>query len=254
MNPSIKGSIQYDAAIAITGAIRGTSSEKLYQELGLESLRSRRWLRKLCLLYKIYKNKSPSYLHDLISDKVKFYSTRSSQINNISNIKTRSNFFRNSFFPSAIIELNKVDRDIRNSDSLNIFKLSLLKFVRPVTNSVFDINNPYGLKLLTRLLLGVGHHCVIINLDTIFKTVLTQYAIVVSTHFLFHCPLFQSARQYLLMNIKKIDESILKKHDELITKTLLYGDDKFDLSCNKSIISSTIEFIVSTERFSNSLL
>ena len=41
---------------------------------------------------------------------------------------------------------------------------------------------------------------------------------------------------------------------ELITKTLLYGDDKFDLSCNKSIISSTIEFVVSTERFSNSLV
>ena len=58
----------------------------------------------------------------------------------------------------------------------------------------------------------------------------------------------------LLTNIKKTDESILKKHDKLITKTLLYGDDKFDLACNKSIISSTIEFIVSTERFSNSLV
>ena len=31
-------SIQYNTALAITGAIRGTSSEKLYQELGLESL------------------------------------------------------------------------------------------------------------------------------------------------------------------------------------------------------------------------
>ena len=87
-------SIQYNAAIAITSAIRGTSSKKLYQELGLESLRSRRWLRKLCLFYKIYKNKSPSYLYNLISDRVKFYSTRSSQIDNVSNIKTRSNFFR----------------------------------------------------------------------------------------------------------------------------------------------------------------
>ena len=57
-------STQCNAAIAITGAIRGTSSEKLYQELGLESLRSRRWLRKLCLFYKIYKNKSPSYLYE----------------------------------------------------------------------------------------------------------------------------------------------------------------------------------------------
>ena len=45
-------SIQSNAAISITGAIRGTSSEKLCQELGLELLRSGRWLRKLCLFYK----------------------------------------------------------------------------------------------------------------------------------------------------------------------------------------------------------
>ena len=38
--------IQYNSAIAITGAIRGTSKEKLYQELGLESLEKRRWYRK----------------------------------------------------------------------------------------------------------------------------------------------------------------------------------------------------------------
>ena len=75
-----------------------------------------------------------------------------------------------------------------------------------------------------------------------------------TTHFLLHYPLFQSARQSHLINIKKIYESILKKHDELITKTLLYGNDRFDLSCNKFIISSTIEFIVATERFSNSLV
>ena len=42
-------SIKHNAAVAITGVIRGTSSEKLYQELGLESLRSRRYLRELCL-------------------------------------------------------------------------------------------------------------------------------------------------------------------------------------------------------------
>ena len=37
-------SVQYNAALAITGAIRGTSKEKLYQELGLESLKDRVWL------------------------------------------------------------------------------------------------------------------------------------------------------------------------------------------------------------------
>ena len=59
-------SIQYNAAI------RGTSSEKFYQELGIEPLRSRRWLRKLFSFYKICKNKLPSYLYNLIPDRVKF--------------------------------------------------------------------------------------------------------------------------------------------------------------------------------------
>ena len=48
------------------GAIRGTSTEKLYQELGFESLKDRRWLRRLCYLYKIVNTKQPAYLYDLI--------------------------------------------------------------------------------------------------------------------------------------------------------------------------------------------
>ena len=40
--------IQYYVALAITGAKRGSSREKLYEELGLETLQQRRWFRKLC--------------------------------------------------------------------------------------------------------------------------------------------------------------------------------------------------------------
>ena len=40
--------VQYNAALAITGAIKCTSHSKLYIELGLESLESKR-LRHLCL-------------------------------------------------------------------------------------------------------------------------------------------------------------------------------------------------------------
>ena len=36
-------SVPYKAALAITGAIQGTSREKIYQELRLEPLNSRRW-------------------------------------------------------------------------------------------------------------------------------------------------------------------------------------------------------------------
>ena len=43
MNRSVVRLHHYNASIAITGAIRGTSQEKLHQELGLESLRSTGW-------------------------------------------------------------------------------------------------------------------------------------------------------------------------------------------------------------------
>ena len=46
--------IQYNACLTITGAIRGTSKEKLYQEISLESLQLRRWYRKLGMFYKIF--------------------------------------------------------------------------------------------------------------------------------------------------------------------------------------------------------
>ena len=34
--------VQYNASLAITGAIRGISQEKLYQELGLKLIRTRK--------------------------------------------------------------------------------------------------------------------------------------------------------------------------------------------------------------------
>ena len=78
-------SLQYNAAIAITGEIRGTSSEKFFQELGLETLKSRRWL-----FYKLIKEKSPAYLFQLIPENNSTYSTRSVQKSQIPFFKTKT--------------------------------------------------------------------------------------------------------------------------------------------------------------------
>ena len=48
-------SIQEKACIAITGAIQGTSRERLYRELDLESLSDRCWFRKLTFFIKLSK-------------------------------------------------------------------------------------------------------------------------------------------------------------------------------------------------------
>ena len=59
-------SIQYKAALPITGAIQGTSPDKIYLELELESLKSRRWYKHLSCMFKITNNKVPNYLLNLI--------------------------------------------------------------------------------------------------------------------------------------------------------------------------------------------
>ena len=64
--------VQHSAALAVVGAINGTSREKPYQELGLEYLQQRRWMRQLCLFYKVVSTKLPAYIYDMIPPVAQF--------------------------------------------------------------------------------------------------------------------------------------------------------------------------------------
>ena len=59
-------SIQYKASLAITGGVQSTSHEKIYQELGLESLKSRRWCKCRSCMFKTMNNEAHNYLLNLI--------------------------------------------------------------------------------------------------------------------------------------------------------------------------------------------
>ena len=122
------------------------SKEKTYQELGLESLQLRRWYRKLCLFYKVFKNEHPKYLFNLIPVRSTPYATRT--MGNIPVIKTKHNFLKNYFFPSAIIEWNKIDPNLRNSKSISVFKEKMLNFIRPFPNSFLIVTILNELNLL----------------------------------------------------------------------------------------------------------
>ena len=52
--------IQYQAALAVTGAWQGSSCSKPYDELGWESLSERRWCRRILHVHKIVSNNTPS--------------------------------------------------------------------------------------------------------------------------------------------------------------------------------------------------
>ena len=96
-------SIQSNAALSITGAIRGSSIVKLHQELGKESLQQRRLCRrKLCLFFKIVKNQSLEYLFELIPTARQAYMTIHK--NNVPLFNAKHDYFKNFFFPSTVIE------------------------------------------------------------------------------------------------------------------------------------------------------
>ena len=135
-------SLEYSAAITLTEAIRGTSSEKLFQELGLETLKSRRYLGILCLFYKSIKEQSPAYLFQLISENKSPYTTRNVQKSRTPFFQTKTNFLKNSFFPAVLLEWNKLGVNTRNSASCcNVFKRFLIKFARPEPNQVFNVDS-----------------------------------------------------------------------------------------------------------------
>ena len=120
-------SIQDNVAFAKTRAVRGSSHEKFYQELMLEHLNQKRWMRRLCLLYKFHSTEQPACIHDLLPPMRK-----SSGHPNTFNISFRREYFKNSFFRGVVSNCKKLYRDICDSTNYSIFRKSLRKFIRLV--------------------------------------------------------------------------------------------------------------------------
>ena len=132
-----------------------------------------------------------------------------------------------------------------------------MEFIRPSPNSIFDIYNPYGIKLLTRLRFGLRH----LNEqkfkhgfnDTINPICICGGDIESINHFFLQCPEYCEARQTLFDNIQRIDKMLLSQNESLSTHLLLYGDPKRNSIVNASFLSSAIEFILSLGRFNDML-
>ena len=201
----------------------------------MESLQQRRWYKKLCLFFKIYKNQCPKYLFDIIPQSNCQYRTRNAQ--NILHINVKHRVFKNSYFPSTIIEWNRLDSNIRNAETLNIFKLKILKFIRPTANTshLREHKSKHSFQDILNPLCKCG------------KEVKTTF------HFLLSCPNYSDEKLTLLSKIRNINPNILENTNSQITQFFLYGDKNFTVSTNFIILSSTTEYILATKRFDEPL-
>ena len=158
-----------------------------------------RWFRKLSHFFKITKNQPPKYLFDKIPTTRTAYRTRNN-IDNIPRFNVKHNFFKNSFFPSTVIEWNNLDKSIRSSESLVLFKKSILQFIRTTPNRSFNCHNPIVIKLITRLWLGLTHlrdHEFKHNfLGCLNQICCSGKDIETTVHYLLHYPIFSDERSF----------------------------------------------------------
>ena len=246
-------SVQYNSALAITGAIRGTSRVKLYNELGLESLRDRRWARRLCYFYKIFHSQSPTYLFDHLPS----LTISQRYPNCFNNFSCRTNSFKNSFFPYTINEWNSLDSQIRNCNSYSVFRNSLLKLIKPQENSIYNIHDSLGVKLLSRLRLDFSHlreHKFRHNFnDSLNPMCACSLEPETTLHFLLHCRYYNNLRLTLMSELFAIDPSIPHLNEASLVKLLLFGDKKYNSNSNRNILCSTISYIKKSLRFDEAL-
>ena len=194
--------VQYRVCIAITGAIQGTFRERLYRGLGLESLTNRRWIRKLVIFYKIINGVSHQYLvHYLNLNNSSSYITRSSDLNKIKGVPSRTEQFKYAFFPLCINKWNRLDNMIKKSVIIKCHESMLMKCFSLYERSLFSIHDPTGVKLLARLQSKFSH----LNEQRFrhnFKDNVAMWECGTDTteHFLLYCHFFVTERQNLFNN------------------------------------------------------
>ena len=90
--------------------------------------------------FKIKKTGLPEYLFCMIPQSNHQYNNRSSE--DVTTFYCRTDVFKYFYFPHTILELNKLNIQIRRLEFLESFKNSLLKIGRPTAKPTYNIHNP----------------------------------------------------------------------------------------------------------------
>ena len=146
--------IYVEAARIVTGGTKLCSIDKLYSELGWDSLQSRRNKHKLITQYKILHGFTLNYLLDLMPPTVQEtsrYSLRNSD--HFQNYRANTNLFLDSVFPSTIRAWNNLPIEIKEASSLKNFK-SLLNRNIQSPPKYYNSGSRIGQILHARLRMG----------------------------------------------------------------------------------------------------
>ena len=139
----------------------------------------------------------------------------------------------------------------------NVFRIHLLKNIRPLANHIYNIRDPLGICLITRLRLGLSHsnkHRFNHNFDNCINPLCTCTLEIESTaHFFLHWHFYRNIQKTLLDDVNEININISNFTETALTDLLLYGKSSFDKIQNKKILTASIKYILDSERFTGSI-
>ena len=153
------------------------------------------------------------------------------------------NFSRIHFFHLLLLNGMTQTSALETLKSVSVNKEKILNFIRPFPNS--DCHNPNGIKLITRLRLGLTH-----LREHKFKRSFQEKInpsrncdqdVKSSTHFFQRCPFFINKRRTLLSTIRNLDSILLDFTNYDLTKTLLFGNTTQTSRNNFKIINARMD-------------
>ena len=245
--------IQYQSALAITGAWHGSSRAKLYEELGWESLSDRRMGRRILQIHKIFNDRTPSYLKDNLPPNCRALFNGNTR-NTFRQIICKSNRYMNSFFPDAVASWNIFIKHFGEVPPFEILKKHINAFFRPQTKNIFGIHDPSGLRYLFQLRISlsplISHKFRHNFADTPSEICSCNQGIEDTNHFLFSCPDYATPRATLTASVMNILQKNNLNYLGNKSQLYLYGHPSIIFTDNKKIILSTIKYIKATLRFS----
>ena len=246
--------IQYQSALAISGAWHGSSRTKLYEELGWESLSDRRTGRRILQIHKIFNNKTPSYLNEKLPPNCRALFSGNTR-NTFHEIICKSNRYMNSFFPDAISSWNIFIKHFDDVPSFDIVKKHINTFFRPMTSNIFGTHDPVGLRYLFQLRLSLSplrSHKFRHNFtDTPSEICRCNQGIEDTNHFFLSCPNYVTQRATLTTSVINILQKNNLNYLGNQSKLYLYGHPSIISADNRKLLYSTIKYIKATLRFSS---
>ena len=243
--------LQYRAARITTMAMKFTSKQKVFIDLGWECIEKRIEYLSLCLFHKIHIHETRSQIRQCLPP-VNQYPNFTRSNKHYSTYPETNTDFCNSFFPKISTLWNNLPFEMRNKDMID-FKMELGAQIKPYKNKLLSIGSRFGNSIHTQLRLGrsqLNDHLFGVRLSPTSKCLCGNLE--TTEHYLLECFIYDIERQTLFSELPGVLEKQLDKYNRKeLTHILLYGeysDNPEKYEHNKILFRHVQKFLIQTKR------